>query len=126
MSLNAVLMQDKNYKWHKIAESIEELHFGDNDLLQLQAGGKSVCIARTSKGIAACAAKCPHAGGIMADGFLDRNDNIICPVHRYVFNLEHGRDKHGEGYYLKIYPLRQDDSGIFIGIEESGLLSWLK
>ena len=119
-------MHDKKYTWYKIAESIAELHFNNNNLLELEVGGKNVCVARTSKGIAACAAKCPHACGIMADGFIDKNDNIICPVHRYVFSLEHGRDKHGEGYYLKIYPLRQDDSGIFIGIEESGFLSWLK
>jgi nitrite reductase/ring-hydroxylating ferredoxin subunit len=116
----------KNYKWHKIAETTEELHFGNNQLLQAEVAGKQVCIVKTSRGIAACAAKCPHAGGIMAEGFVDKSDHIICPIHRYTFNLDNGRDISGEGYYLKIYPLEVKDSGIFLGIEDGGLFNWLK
>jgi len=119
-------MLKKNYKWYKIAETIAELEFGGNNLLQAEVAGKRVCLARTSKGIAACAAKCPHAGGTMADGFLDKSDHIICPVHRYTFNLVNGRDLSGEGYYLRIYPVELRDSGIFLGIEEAGFLGWLR
>ena len=62
----------------------------------------------------------------MCQGFLDKNGNIVCPVHRYVFSLENGRDISGEGYYLKIYPVKINDEGVFIGFEEGGLFSWLK
>ena len=103
-----------------------ELQFGKNQLLQAEVAGKQVCIAKTSKGIAVCAAKCPHAGGIMAEGFLDKWDSIICPIHRYTFNLDNGRDLSGEGYYLKIYPVEVRDSGIFLGIEDAGFFNWLK
>ncbi len=103
-----------------------ELRFGNNQLLQAEVAGKQVCIAKTSMGIAACAAKCPHAGGNMAEGFLDKRDHIICPIHRYTFNLDNGRDLSGEGYYLKIYPVEVRDSGIFLGIEDGGLFNWLK
>lgn len=116
----------KKYKWYKIAETTAELQFGENNLLQVEIGGKNICIAKTSKGLAACAAKCPHAGGFMVEGFLDGSDNIVCPVHRYAFDFINGRDVTGEGYYLKIYPLEENNSGIFIGIEEGGLFSWLK
>ncbi|MGH2564352.1 MAG: Rieske (2Fe-2S) protein [Ginsengibacter sp.] len=119
-------MQGKKYKWYKIAETINELHFSENNMLQIEAGGKSICIAKTLRGIVACAAKCPHAGGNMSEGFLDKNDNIVCPVHRYAFSFDNGRDITGEGYYLKTYPVEVKDSGIFIGIEEGGLFNWLK
>ena len=105
---------------------ITELQFGENNILQIEVGGKRICVAKTLKGIAACTAKCPHAGGNMSEGFLDKNGNIGCPIHRYAFNLDNGRDITGEGYYLKIYPVEVNDSGIFLGIEEGGLFSWLK
>jgi len=119
-------MHSKKYSWYKIAATIDELPFGGNNLLQMVVGGKAVCISKTGAGIRACAAKCPHAGGIIAEGFLDKSGHIVCPVHRYVFNLDNGREVTGEGYYLKIYPVEQRENGIFVGIEEGGLFSWLK
>ena len=119
-------MHNKKYKWYKIADAIDELQFDENSLMQIEVAGKKICVAKTSKSLAACTAKCPHAGGMMAEGFLDKNDSIVCLVHRYTFSLINGRDTTGEGYYLKIYPVQENDSGIFIGIEEGGLFSWLK
>lgn len=119
-------MHTKKYKWYKIADTNTELQFNENNILQIEVGGKSICIAKTLRGIVACAAKCPHAGGNMSEGFLDKNGNIVCPIHRYAFNFNNGRDVTGEGYYLKTYPVEVNDSGIFLGIEEGGFFSWLK
>ena len=118
-------MKDKKYKWYKIADAESEFNFAENNLLQIEVAGKKICIAK-GKNLYACAVKCPHAGGIMTEGFLDAADNITCPIHRYKFSLQNGRDVTGEGYYLKTYPLQVNETGIFIGIEESGLFSWLK
>ncbi len=119
-------MLQKKYKWYKIAEEISDLQFGHNNIVRVEVGGKKICIVKKSVGLAACTAKCPHAGGNMADGHVDKNENIVCPVHRYVFSLENGRDVTGEGYFLKVYPVKINDVGIFLGIEEGGLFSWLK
>ena len=116
---------DKKYKWYKIADSADELHFAPNNLLQLDVAGKTICIAK-GKRLYACTAKCPHAGGIIADGFINDSDIITCPLHRYKFSLENGRNVSGEGYYLKTFPIQTSETGVFIGIEEKGLLSWLK
>lgn len=117
---------EKKYKWHKIADLESELCFGDNNIFDINIAGKHVCIIKTSRGIVACTAKCPHAGGDMSQGFLNKNDQIVCPLHRYTFSLLNGRDITNEGYYLKIYPIKENENGIFLGIEESGLLKWLK
>lgn len=117
--------KDKKYKWHKIAGSESELNFPINNLLQVEVAGKKICIAR-AKELYACTAKCPHAGGIIADGTVDQAGIVTCPLHRYKFSLQNGRNTSGEGYYLKTYPVKNTGEGIFIGIEESGLLSWLK
>jgi 3-phenylpropionate/trans-cinnamate dioxygenase ferredoxin subunit len=117
--------KDKKYIWHKIADSESELNFGPNNLLQVEVSGKTICIARGSA-LYACTAKCPHAGGIIADGFIDNSDIVTCPLHRYKFSLQNGRNTSGEGYYLKTYPVQSTNKGVFVGIEETGLLSWLK
>jgi nitrite reductase/ring-hydroxylating ferredoxin subunit len=119
-------MLEKKYKWYKIAETAAELPFDENNIVQIEVAGKKICVVKTFDSIAACTAKCPHAGGNMAEGFLDKDVNIVCPVHRYKFNLKNGRDVTGEGYFLKIYPVKVNDVGIFLGIEEGGLFSWLK
>ncbi|HEY8688989.1 MAG TPA: Rieske 2Fe-2S domain-containing protein [Chitinophagaceae bacterium] len=118
-------MKDKKYKWHKIANAESELIFPPNNLLQVDVAGKKVCIAK-GKELYVCTAKCPHAGGIIADGFINDLDVITCPLHRYKFSLQNGRNISGEGYYLKTYPIQTRVDGVYVGIEETGLLSWLK
>ena len=118
-------MRDKKYKWYKIADTESELNFPPNNLLQIEVAGKKICVAR-GKELYACTASCPHAGGIISDGFINDADIVTCPLHRYKFSLQNGINTSGEGYYLKTYPVQTTEDGVFIGIEETGFLSWLK
>lgn len=112
---------EKKYKWIKIAGNSKEFIFADNNIAAIEVDGHKVCIAQTVSGLKACASKCPHAGGDMSQGKLDKKGNIICPVHQYIFNLSNGRDTNYEGYFLKVYPIKEREEGIFIGIEEGVL-----
>lgn len=100
--------------WHKIAESRKELFEPDNSLTEVEVEGKMVCIGLYQDQIRACAAKCPHASGKMAAGYIDALGNIVCPLHRYKFSLENGRNVTGEGYFLKTYEVVERNDGIFI------------
>jgi len=113
------------FTWHKIAATIEELSFDDNGLLATEVDGKKITLGRWQHKITACAYKCPHAGGILADGFIDAAGNIVCPLHRYKFSLQNGRNVSGEGYYLKTYKVETREDGVYIGFEEKGLFGWL-
>lgn len=115
----------KKYKWYKIAGEESELNFNFNNLVRINVAGKTICVARGKNNfLYACANKCPHAGGIISDGFIDMLNNVVCPLHRYKYSLQNGRNVTGEGYYLKTYPLTQRDDGIYVGIEESAFLNW--
>jgi nitrite reductase/ring-hydroxylating ferredoxin subunit len=116
----------KKYSWHKIANSVDELIFNKNNLLETEVDGKTICIARSKGLLYACAQKCPHAGGYLEEGLIDVAGNIVCPLHRYKFNLQNGRNTSGEGYYLKIYPIEARQDGIFVGITDTSLFGWLK
>jgi nitrite reductase/ring-hydroxylating ferredoxin subunit len=117
-------MKDKKYKWHRIAGSVMEIPFGENNLAELNINGKNICVAKTGDTLDACVNKCPHAGGDLAEGWLDALGNIVCPVHRYKFSLKNGRNTSGEGYYIKIYPIVEKEDGLYIGIESPGWFSF--
>jgi len=117
---------EKKYAWHKIAESADDFFWQENQLCEIVVKGKTICIAKKGNEVFACTHKCPHAGGHIADGFIDALGNIVCPLHRYKFSLENGRNVSGEGYYLKTFPVEKRDDGIYIGIEETGFFGLFK
>ncbi len=117
---------NKKYTWHKIANSIDEINFLQNGLAEAEVAGKKVCLALQGDKIAACIHKCPHAGGRLSGGYVDVLGNIVCPLHRYKFSLQNGRNVSGEGYWLKTYPVQLREDGIYIGFSENNLFGWLK
>jgi nitrite reductase/ring-hydroxylating ferredoxin subunit len=108
---------DHTKNWIKIAGDVNEISFQDTNITTIHIGEKSICLARTDNGLKACFAKCPHAGGDLSEGFLDKKENIICPIHGYRFSLNSGRDTNSEGYFLKIYKIKENEEGIFIKLE---------
>ena len=98
----------------KIAGTIDELSFAENNIATIMAGQKKICIAKSGAELRAFSAGCPHAGGDLSEGALDQKGNVICPVHGYRFSTNFGRDADGEGYFLKIYTIEQTAEGIFL------------
>jgi nitrite reductase/ring-hydroxylating ferredoxin subunit len=118
-----------NHTWYKVAEHINEVDFSANNIGVVKVDGKKVCIGRFNEQVFAFAYKCPHAGGIMADGyidimadlFIDALVNVVCPLHRYKYDMKNVRNVSGEGYYLRHWPIEQREDGVYIGIESSSL-----
>lgn len=108
---------DQAENWIKIAGNVNEISFENNHIAAILVEGKPVCIIKSKNSLKACSAKCPHAGNDLSDAFLDKRDNIVCPLHGYRFSLNTGRDTNNEGYFLKIYELKQTGEGIFIKLE---------
>lgn len=108
-------------KWIKIAESVAESEFGSNNLAVSAVEGKKICIGLHKEKLFAFAYKCPHAGGVMADGYIDALGNVVCPLHKYKFCMENGRNVSGEGYFLKTYPVDVTEEGVFVGVEQKSI-----
>lgn len=112
----------KTLEWHRVALHPNELNFNEENLAEIKVAGKHLCIARFNDRLFACAAKCPHAAAPLAGGYVNVQGDIVCPLHRYKFNLLSGKNTTGEGYHLKTYPVEEREDGWYIGIEKS---SWL-
>lgn len=76
---------------------------------------KWVCLVRNGDRVFAFDETCPHEGASLMQGECTDDCEIICPRHRFKFNLNTGR---GEGYYLPVYPVKKTEKGVFIGMEK--------
>ncbi len=103
--------------WYKVAENINDISFNANGLSEIEINGKTICLAKHNDQLFACTQKCPHAGGLLADGHLDALGNLVCPLHKYKFSLKNGRNVSGEGYYLKTFQIEEKEEGIFVCIK---------
>lgn len=109
----------EQYTWHKIADHINEVDFADNNIAVVEVKGKTICVGKHKDDVFAFAYKCPHAGGILSEGYIDALGNVVCPLHRYKYDIKNGRNTSGEGYYLKNWPVELRENGVFVGLEDS-------
>ncbi|MEY3348831.1 MAG: hypothetical protein RLY46_870 [Bacteroidota bacterium] len=105
----------REYNWHLIAKSKDEIDFGKYDIIQIGIAEKIICIAKFKDGLYAYQALCPHAGAKMVMGYIDAQGNAVCPLHRFKFSLKNGLNVTGEGYNMKVYPILINEEGVFIG-----------
>jgi nitrite reductase/ring-hydroxylating ferredoxin subunit len=114
-------MSEKEYSWYKVADHINEIDFTANNIAALKVNGKRLCVAKFNEQAFAFAYKCPHAGGIMAEGYIDALGNVVCPLHRYKYDMRNGRNVSGEGYYLRHWPVEIREDGVYVGMKNSSL-----
>ncbi len=108
------LTPDNN--WYKIAESIAAFNFSKTGIGEIEVNGKKICVIKHNDKLFACTHKCPHAGGILADGHVDAVGNLVCPLHHYKFSLQNGRNVSGEGYFLKTFAVEIKEDGIYVNL----------
>lgn len=104
-------------KWYKIEAEIPETDF----VQQIQAGGKKLCLLRHEHELFAVQNSCPHASGILSGGWC-KNGHLVCPIHRWEYNLKTGRGAEGQGDYIELYPVEERPDGVYVGLKES----WIK
>ena len=110
-------MQTKTVQWFKVFDDVNAITWQENSMCVVEVNDTKITLALNKQIIHAFAYKCPHAGGIMSEGFIDAMGNAVCPVHQYRFNLKTGRNYTGEDF-LKTYIVELRDSALYIGFEE--------
>lgn len=104
--------------WIKIFDSAEALR---NNVVSgkpypMALRGERLLLVCADDSFYAIQEKCPHNGASLAHGFCDKAE-IVCPVHRYRFNVIDGKATAGGSFALKTYPVKIQDNGIFIGFK---------
>ena len=86
------------------------------------ANTTSICLSHFDGQWAAMDNKCPHQGGPLGEGSIEKGEGgqcwIRCPWHGWDFDPLTGAPPGGhEDTGQKIYPLKIEDGEIFVGLE---------
>lgn len=84
---------------------------------KVKAGKQSICIVNCEGKIYAVSAKCPHAGAELVGGWC-KSGNIVCPIHRYEYDLQTGRGAKGQGDYIDIFPVEIREDGVYVQVKK--------
>lgn len=100
-------------KWIKLDIDLSKEEFVE----LIMVDRKKICLVKHQNKLYALANNCPHAGGILSGGWC-KNGNIVCPLHRYAYNLETGKGLPGQNDYIDTYPIEQREDGFYVGLQE--------
>ncbi|MDN5289581.1 MAG: Rieske (2Fe-2S) protein [Mucilaginibacter sp.] len=99
-------------KWYKIPG----IQYTDKPFItKVKAGRKNICLVGFEGQVYALSSVCPHAGADLSEGLCVKG-KIVCPYHRYTYNLATGKGGEGQNDFVATYPVDIKDDGIYIGI----------
>lgn len=100
-------------EWHVVDPPTEE-----GDIKKIKISGKSICLILFEGEFYAVAARCPHAGADLSQGWCE-DRKIVCPYHRHRFDLASGRGDQGQGNFIPVYPMKKENGETLIRIKKS-------
>lgn len=106
-------------EWHKVAE-LDELP--DGRVMSAKAGNRAVALSHFDGQYAAMDNKCPHQGGPLGEGSIEKGVDgkcwIRCPWHGWDFDPLTGKPPGGhEDTGQETYPVEVRNDGVYIGLE---------
>jgi nitrite reductase/ring-hydroxylating ferredoxin subunit len=108
-----------SFHWVKIFDNEEAMlnNIAKGSVQSFVIRGNKICLAHSKDGVFAVSERCPHNGASLAHGMCNENNQIVCPMHRYPFDLRTGKAAAGLAYSLITYPLKTESDGVYIGIK---------
>ena len=94
--------------WFKVAEPGA---IADRSLTRVEAGGKTLALAKVKGRVTALDDRCPHFGASLSDGQIE-GDNVVCSWHGREFDLQTGACVFYEG--VNAYPVEVRQDGVFV------------
>ncbi|MEZ4825891.1 MAG: Rieske (2Fe-2S) protein [Bacteroidia bacterium] len=107
------------YEWFRITDiPLKSLLEGDSTVIrQSKTEGKNICLVRHKGKIFALNARCPHSGGPLSGGVVNENDQIVCPWHRFAFDLNTGNSDSG-GYFVETYETKVENRSLWVKLKK--------
>ena len=89
--------------------------FEGEDFLECQSGDLQILLVRTSDGLVACPAMCPHMEEPLVHGIVDGNV-LTCPKHLWQWNLPSGDPVGLAEKPLQVAPVRLESGKYLVNI----------
>lgn len=79
-------------------------------------GTTRLCLVNSNYGFYAVQDSCTHSAASLSKGAINYLGEIICPLHNYCFDLQSGRESSSRSSDLKVFPIKIDETGFYIGL----------
>lgn len=100
-------------KWYLI----EGLELTDQPFIKkVTVGGKNICLVNYECDLYAIGATCPHAREDLSRGWC-KDGKLVCPVHRFSYDLGTGRGSPGQNDFVNTYPVKVKGGEVYVGME---------
>jgi nitrite reductase/ring-hydroxylating ferredoxin subunit len=105
-------------EWIKVFSSGEEARqrLRENTPQLLVVGERSICLVMRGGLFYAIENKCSHNGESLSKGLVNFLGEVVCPWHGYRFSLKTGRECAERSRDLQIYPMKENEEGVFVGL----------
>lgn len=114
------MSHDRELDWFKVAD-LDDLP--DGRVKTVTAGTKFICLSHFDGQYAAMDNHCPHQGGPLGEGSIERGQDdkcwIRCPWHGWDFDPLTGKPPGGhEDSGQDVYPVDVREDGVFVGLQK--------
>ena len=100
--------------WVKLLSAAEAP--GEGKVMEAEAEGVSVCLARLDGELTALDNWCPHRRGPLGQGWIEGNA-VVCPWHSWAFNLHTGIAEPPDRARVDVLEVRVEGDDILINLE---------
>jgi nitrite reductase/ring-hydroxylating ferredoxin subunit len=100
-------------RWVAVEEPVPT---GETFIKKVKAGGRSICLVGYGGDVFALGSSCPHAGFDLSKGWC-KEGKLVCPIHRFSYDLQTGKGSPGQNDYIERYPVKVTENVLYVGIE---------
>ncbi len=87
----------------------------EGKVIEAEAEGVTICLARVGGALAAVDNVCPHRQGPLSEGWIEGNA-VVCPWHSWAFDLRTGVTEPPEHAAVDVFPVRVDGDDVLIDL----------
>lgn len=98
--------------WYKIPD----FQFTSEPIIKkVKVNGKGIILVGYESNVYALSSTCPHAGAELSGGWC-KDGKLICPIHRYAYDIQTGKGDPGQNDFVDVYPVEVREDGVYIRI----------
>lgn len=88
----------------------------EGQVMEAEAAGTAVCLARLGGVYSALDNLCPHRQGPLGQGWIEGNA-VVCPWHSWTFDLTTGKAEYPVNERVKVFQVRAEGEDVLIQLE---------
>ena len=85
----------------------------EGTVIEADAQGVAVCLARVGGKLSALDNWCPHRRGPLGQGWVEGNA-VVCPWHSWTFDVTSGEAEFPVSERVAVFPVRVEEDDVFV------------